>query len=289
MATSDSKAIAALNELITVCKDGADGYHSAGKDVETGALKDLFESFAQQRSQFVSALLPEVHRLDTEAARTGSVAGCVHRSWMNVKSAVTRKDAHAVLAECERGERAAVKQYEAALKEPLPAETRALLEKQYAQVKQAHERVQTLTVIGTLNTLIATCKDGEKGYGEAAKNVSDPALKERFETLKKQRAEFAADLTQEFHRLGGDREKAGTWTGKFHRGWMDLKAAIKAKDGAMILKECARGEHAALKHYEEALAGEMPAETRALIEKQLPKIKEAQARISQLQAARVPA
>ena len=286
MTTINSKAVAILDELIATCKDGASGYHSAGEEVTTGTLKDLFGSFAEQRNQFVSELLPEVHRLDDEMVRTGSVAGTVHRGWMSVKAAVTRKDAHAVLAECERGESHTVKLYEAALKEEWPPEIRAILEKQYAQVKEARQRVHTLGVIGILNSLIAICKDGENGYRNAALSESDKILKEVFETLMKQRAEFAAELTQEFHRLGGDREKMGTWMGKIHRGWMNLEAALKIRDSQHILKECARGEQAAVKQYEEALAREMPAETRALIDKQCTGIKESYSRIKALQGMR---
>jgi uncharacterized protein (TIGR02284 family) len=289
MSTNNRKAVAALNKLISTCKDGASGYHSAGKDVKTQILKELFGSYAQQRAQFVSELLAEVHRLDDEEARRGSVGGSVHRGWMKVKSTVARRHAHAILAECERGERAAARHYEAALKEKLPPQTRALLEKQYIKVKEAHQRVHTLKVIGALRTLIATCIDGEKGYRAAAKDVREQALKEFFQTQMKQRGEFAAELTQEFHRLGGDREKMGTWTGKLHRGWMNLKAILKSRDAGLVLKECERGERTALRYYEKALQAGMPVETRALLEKQHASLKEARARIGDLRAARVTA
>ena len=43
-------------------------------------------------------------RPDSPAADSGSVAGALHRGWVDVKSMVTGKDEEAVLNEAERGE-----------------------------------------------------------------------------------------------------------------------------------------------------------------------------------------
>jgi hypothetical protein len=45
----------------------------------------------------------------------------MHRAWINIKSAVTNRDRHAILAEAERGEDSAVDAYKDALEENLPA------------------------------------------------------------------------------------------------------------------------------------------------------------------------
>jgi uncharacterized protein (TIGR02284 family) len=47
-------------------------------------------------------------------------------------------------AECERGEDSAVANYRAALGTDLPAHVRALVERQFSEVKQAHDRVRSL-------------------------------------------------------------------------------------------------------------------------------------------------
>ena len=41
----------------------------------------------------------------------------MHRAWINLKSAVTSGDDHAILAECERGEDSAVDEYKKAMEE----------------------------------------------------------------------------------------------------------------------------------------------------------------------------
>jgi uncharacterized protein (TIGR02284 family) len=61
---------------------------------------------------------------------------------VDIKSAVTGKDDEAILNECERGEDVAKKSYENALAKDLPAEVRALVERQYQGVMQNHDQVK---------------------------------------------------------------------------------------------------------------------------------------------------
>jgi uncharacterized protein (TIGR02284 family) len=72
------------------------------------------------------------------------VSGSMHRAWTNGKSTITGMSEHAVLAECERGEDAAKAAYESALKKSLPADVKALVERQYEGVKANHDRVRNL-------------------------------------------------------------------------------------------------------------------------------------------------
>jgi uncharacterized protein (TIGR02284 family) len=74
----------------------------------------------------------------------GSMTGALHRGWVDVKSAVTDRSDHAILAECEKGEDVAKKRYHDALEEDLPADVRAIVERQYQGVLQTHDRVRDL-------------------------------------------------------------------------------------------------------------------------------------------------
>src|SRR6266550_7310539 len=104
-------------------------------------------------------------------------------------------------------------------------------------------------VIDHLNDLIETCKDGEYGFRtavEAMANQGDAELRTLFNTYAQQRARFAAELQNEVLRRGGDPAKAGHVSAAFHRGWMNLKAAVSGKSEASIVAECERGEDAAM-------------------------------------------
>ena len=62
---------------------------------------------------------------------------------------------------------------------------------------------------------------------------------------------YAGKLAQYVRELGGEPTEGTTNSGKLYRIWMDVKAAIVAKDRAAILSSCEFGEDAALKVYEE--------------------------------------
>jgi uncharacterized protein (TIGR02284 family) len=68
----------------------------------------------------------------------------MHRGWMDVRSAFTGDDDHAMLSECERGEDSAVEAYEEALKADLTSDARSLVQRQHTEVRQAHDRVKAL-------------------------------------------------------------------------------------------------------------------------------------------------
>jgi uncharacterized protein (TIGR02284 family) len=145
MATDKDNAISTLNNLIETCKDGQNGFQAAADGVKNSDLKTLFHTYSQQRAEFAGELQAEVTRLGGDAEQTGSLAASLHRGWINIKSAVTGEDETAVISECERGEDSAVRNYEDALAdEDLPADVRSIVERQFAQVREAHDRIRSL-------------------------------------------------------------------------------------------------------------------------------------------------
>lgn len=140
----NAKVIAALNELIETCRDGQEGFRTAAEGVTRTELKTLFYDLAQERARFVGELQTDVRRLGGDPEDTGSVAASLHRGWMNIRGAVAGSDDAAIVAECERGEDTAVASYRGALEIDLPAHIRSVVERQYAEVKKAHDRIRAL-------------------------------------------------------------------------------------------------------------------------------------------------
>jgi uncharacterized protein (TIGR02284 family) len=68
----------------------------------------------------------------------------LHRTWINIKTALTQKDNFAILEECEVGEAVAVMAYENALRQEIPDNLPAFRERIYEGVKRNHERVRQL-------------------------------------------------------------------------------------------------------------------------------------------------
>ena len=144
MTTDKDKAISTLNNLIETCKDGENGFRTAAAGVKDGELKTLFDTYSRQRAKFAAALQDEIRVLGGDPEKSGSTAAVLHRGWINIKSTVTGQDEGAVISECERGEDSAVRNYEEALKENLPADVKATVQRQFAQVKEAHDRIRSL-------------------------------------------------------------------------------------------------------------------------------------------------
>jgi uncharacterized protein (TIGR02284 family) len=142
--SENEKVISTLNSLIETCKDGEQGFRTAAEALTDFEVKGLFERYTAERARMVSELQAEVRRLGGDPERGGSVAASMHRGWINIKSVVTGKDDARIIAEAERGEDVAKQEYEKALQSSLPAPVHALVQGQYGQVKEAHDRVREL-------------------------------------------------------------------------------------------------------------------------------------------------
>ncbi|HEX8558974.1 MAG TPA: PA2169 family four-helix-bundle protein [Pyrinomonadaceae bacterium] len=140
-------------------------------------------------------------------------------------------------------------------------------------------------VVSTLNNLVQTCLDGQEGFRTAAGGVGRAELKEFFEGCSRQRGGFAGELQDEVRRLGGEPAEAGSITASLHRGWMGLRAALEGGDDAAVLKECERGEEAALANYRAALGVDLPAAVRSLVERQFAEVRKAHDRVLGLERA----
>jgi uncharacterized protein (TIGR02284 family) len=145
MSTTPASIGHVLNGLIETSKDGQYGFQSAAETVKNADFKSLFTELSAQRQLFVDELQALVRELGEEVEKAGSLAGTLHRGWIDIKAALSSGDEHAVLAECERGEDSAVSAYREALEQnELPQKFREVIERQYVGVKTAHDRVRDL-------------------------------------------------------------------------------------------------------------------------------------------------
>jgi uncharacterized protein (TIGR02284 family) len=143
--TQQKKIISTINSLIETVKDGQKGFKQAAEAVRDSNLKSLFSEFSLQRAKFASELQGEARQLgENKPEHSSSTAGAMHRAWINLKSAITSGDDHAILAECERGEDSAVKEYQDAMEDDLSSPVRDIVARQYREVKSAHDRIRQL-------------------------------------------------------------------------------------------------------------------------------------------------
>ncbi|WP_233835712.1 PA2169 family four-helix-bundle protein [Paraburkholderia sp. ZP32-5] len=139
-----TNVVSVLNDLVETSKDGEKGFLKAAEDAHDEQLKAMFRSNAEDCSRGARELQDAVQAMGGKPETGGSMTGALHRGWVDVRSAVADRSDHAILAECEKGEDVAKKHYHDALEKDLPADVRAIVERQYHGVLQTHDRVRDL-------------------------------------------------------------------------------------------------------------------------------------------------
>ena len=146
MSNSLSETISTLNKLIETCKDGQEGFRLAAEAItDDEDLKSFLFSCSLQRSKFAGELQNEVIGLgEPGPSDSSTVAAALHRGWINLKSAITHRDNHAILAECERGEDSALADYRSAVNSGLSDTLLEIVERQLQEVVATHNSVKGL-------------------------------------------------------------------------------------------------------------------------------------------------
>jgi uncharacterized protein (TIGR02284 family) len=137
--------------------------------------------------------------------------------------------------------------------------------------------------ISTLNTLIATTIDSVTGYENSAEDIENSRFAEIFRKRASERQRVVSELQNEVRRLGGEPEDGGSFMGKTHQRFEDLKAAITGGDDQAIVNEVERGEDYLKEKFETALnAGTLSGESRSVVENCYQSVREGHDQMSQL-------
>jgi uncharacterized protein (TIGR02284 family) len=137
--------------------------------------------------------------------------------------------------------------------------------------------------ISTLNTLIATTIDSVTGYENSAEEIENSRFREIFRERANERQRVVSELQGEVRRLGGQPEEGGSFLGKAHQRFEDLKSAITGGDDQAIINEVERGEDYLKEKFETALkAGTLSGESRSVVESCYQSVRSGHDQVSQL-------
>jgi uncharacterized protein (TIGR02284 family) len=137
--------------------------------------------------------------------------------------------------------------------------------------------------ISTLNTLIATTIDSITGYEDSAQNIDNERFREIFRQRANERQQVVESLRAEVRRLGGNPEDDGSFLGKAHQRFEDLKAAVTGRDEQAIINEVERGEDYLKDKFETALNGDtLSGESRQVVERCYQSVRSGHDQMSQL-------
>jgi uncharacterized protein (TIGR02284 family) len=134
----------ALNDLIETCKDGEYGFKACAEQAKRSDLKSLLMQRADDCRGAAQELAEQVRGLGGKPEDSGSAMGAVERGWVAVRTTLSTYDDKAVLEECERGEDNALARYRKALKKPLPAGVKLIVERQLQGVQRNHDQIKML-------------------------------------------------------------------------------------------------------------------------------------------------
>lgn len=129
--------------------------------------------------------------------------------------------------------------------------------------------------ISVTENLIEICKDGQKGYQDAAQHVKRTDLKAYFNEQSAERGRFAVELQAELAKLGKpDKKVSGSVGGAMRRAWLDTKANLGGGDKA-ILESVEAGEDNDKDTYKKALSGALPSSLMEIIRRQAASVQRA--------------
>jgi uncharacterized protein (TIGR02284 family) len=138
------ETIEKLQTLIRYNIDAHDGFQKCAEEIKSPHLASLFRDLAHERSAMATELQEYVEWNNEDAEDEGSLSAAVHRTWINIRSNLSGHDAHAILAEAERGEDYIKEAYEDVLTDIPGSALNDVLQHQYARVKSAHDRIRDL-------------------------------------------------------------------------------------------------------------------------------------------------
>jgi uncharacterized protein (TIGR02284 family) len=139
------RLVSLLNDLIETCKDGEYGFDTCAKHASSPEIRQLFAQRAADCRTGARELQALVKSENAAPDTSGSALGAMHRGWVAVLGTVSGNSDKRMLEEAERGEDSAVASYRKALREnDLPADVRAVLERQMAGAQRNHDQVKAL-------------------------------------------------------------------------------------------------------------------------------------------------
>ncbi len=142
-----SNDAAMTKELMKTLEDGRDGFAAGAEKLEKddeAALAQTFRDLGARRGQMADELRTIAASYGDQIDESGSILAKAHRGWMAVKDAISGSDPDGVLEAAEEGEDYAVEQYEEALTVDVSPEFKVVLERQFAEIRAAHDQVKAL-------------------------------------------------------------------------------------------------------------------------------------------------
>lgn len=142
---TNNEIISDLKGLVNIVNDGKEGYESASEATDSIELKGLFLKYSAQRAGYAMELKDHIakHGGDSDN-EDGGILGVLHRTWIDIKQALSSKEDVAILGAIETGEKAAIEKFDKALDDyESHADHIELLQRQRTGILEALKEIET--------------------------------------------------------------------------------------------------------------------------------------------------
>jgi uncharacterized protein (TIGR02284 family) len=136
--------------------------------------------------------------------------------------------------------------------------------------------------LGTVNHLIAVCRDGEDHYASAAEKAGDERAKALFAEAAALHREIGAELQPLVRQAGGSPAEGGTLAGKTRQMVGALRATFASDTERTLAAAVASTEEAAVEAFEQALEEPIADPARELVAQKLELLRSVRDRVHQL-------
>lgn len=143
---NNTQIITDLHGLVAIVNDGKEGYQSASEATEKIELQGVFLKYAAQRAAYAEELKSHIliHGGESEN-ESGGILGALHRTWIDIKQALSSKEDVAILEAVVTGEQAALKKYDEVIADRQDhADHLPLLQRQRQGILDALKEAETL-------------------------------------------------------------------------------------------------------------------------------------------------
>jgi uncharacterized protein (TIGR02284 family) len=142
---TNNEIISDLKGLVNIVNDGKEGYESASEATDSIELKAVFLKYAAQRAGYAVELKDHIAQHGGSSDNEeGGVLGALHRTWIDIKQALSSKEDASILGAIETGEKAAIEKYDKALEDyQSHADHIELLQRQRTGILEALKEIET--------------------------------------------------------------------------------------------------------------------------------------------------
>jgi uncharacterized protein (TIGR02284 family) len=143
---SNREIINDLKNLLAIVNDGKEGYETASEATDKIELKGVFLRYAAQRALYASELKAHIATHGGNAENeSGGVLGALHRTWIDIKQALSGKEDQAILDAVITGEVRALQRYNGYIADYADhADHIELLRRQRDGIEEAAHEMQSL-------------------------------------------------------------------------------------------------------------------------------------------------